>query len=173
MASEHSPSAAAAGCSSASSAPSAPAAWNAGYYHWVDKPQTSFARERLAAALRALRFVLPGGHARIVEATVSGEATATVRKGRKATYFDLTARAAWEGTLIDADGNVRGTGDGELALDDLDQDTADDGSYALRWTAADDGGKPDAALRTALQASAAPAVRAAVAAFVAELRERG
>ena len=78
---------------------------------------------------------------------------------------------------------MRGTGDGELTLDDLDQDTAPAPAaagaaapaptYRLRWTAAEDGGKPDAQLRAMLEAGATPAVHAAVAAFAAELRARG
>jgi len=147
----------------------------------VEKPQSAWALARLPELLRGLRFRLAGasgvtGTARIVSASASGEATATVRKGVKRTFFDLRVRAAWEGSLVDGEGRVRGTGDGELTLDDLDQDTAAPAAapgYRLRWTAAEDGGKADAQLRAMLEAGASPAVHAAVAAFVAELRARG
>ena len=100
-------------------------------------------------------------------------------KGTKRTFFELRVKAAWEGSLVDDDGGVLGTGDGEMLLGDVDQDNcgaaADggDAEYPLRFTAAEDGGKHDAKLRAALDGEGRRVVRAAVAAFVAELRARG
>ena len=175
------PAAAGTAASSALSAPPATlgtAGGPAAAYHWQEKPQTTWALAALPTALLALRFSLPGCHARIVSATASGDATATLRRGIKGTFFDLRVTAAWEGSLIDDEGAVTGTGDGALLIEDLDQDTAGGlggagSEYRIRWTVDDDAGRPDARLRALLEAGGAAAVRKAVAGFVEELRRRG
>ena len=54
--------------------------WNGNSYHWEEKPLTGWAKERLRAALLALRFQLPCGSARLVSCDVTGEASATIRE---------------------------------------------------------------------------------------------
>jgi hypothetical protein len=88
-------------------------------------------------------------------------------------------KANWEGQLVDGDGNVLGSGDGEVSIPELDQDnagtTADggDADYELKVTAADDGGAKDKQLAALFSKHGLKDFKRKVAAFVTELRARG
>ena len=138
---------------------------------------------------------IPGGSVRIVDVELKGDASQSLRRGRRLVFFEFAITAKWEGELIDAQSGavlgtgacVRGdaaegatyvvrpvtaqhlgparcchacahclhhtvsctpllpTGDGELVVPDIDQDSGSAG-YELRITAADDGGAMDARL---------------------------
>lgn len=162
--------------SAAAAAPSADASSAA--FHWQEKPQTTWVLAALTAALRAVRFSLPGCHARIIAATAHGDATVTLRRGSKGIFFDLRVTAAWEGSLIDDDGVVTGTGDGALVVENLDQETAGGpggagAEYGMCWTVDDDADRADTRLRAILEEFGTHAVRKAVAGVIEELRKRG
>jgi len=100
-------------------------------------------------------------------------------QGKKLVFFDFKVKANWEGQLVDGDGNVLGSGDGEVAIPELDQDnagtTADggDADYELKVTAADDGGAKDKQLAALFSKHGLKDFKRKVAVFVTELRARG
>jgi Activator of Hsp90 ATPase, N-terminal len=154
--------------------------WNKGNYHWEEKPLTAWAKERLSALVKGFNIDLPGGHCKIVNVELTGEASASIRKGKKLLFFDFKVKALWEGQLVDTEGKVLGTGDGEILIPELDQDNAggisspdEPGDYEVKVTAAEDGGKNDKELQALLQKHGMKDFRGKIAAFVKELRDRG
>jgi hypothetical protein len=54
---------------------------------------------------------VPGGSIRVVEVELKGEASASLRRGRRINFFEFAIEAKWEGQLIDAaTGDAIGTG---------------------------------------------------------------
>ena len=144
--------------------------WNVGSYHWEEKPLTGWAKERLGELVKGYDIDVPGGAIRVVSVDLTGDASLTIRKGKRLVFFDFKVKAAWEGTLINADGTVTGTGDGELEIPELDQDAGDD--YEVRVKAADDGGATDRALLDLFKKHGMRAFRAKIATFVADMKAR-
>lgn len=90
--------------------------------------------------------------------------------------FDLSFVAKWEGTLVDGKGASAGTGDGEVVVTDLDQDSfilvKEEGKLELplKISACADGGELDERLTQLFIAHGTALLRARLAEFVAELK---
>lgn len=105
-------------------------------------------------------------------------------QGKKFVIFELHITAKWEGELVNSEGVQLGTGDGEVDILDLDQDSGlgpEDGSvgsgkeradYRLKVRAADDGGRNDAALASMMERWGCPVLRRMVRQFVQELKDK-
>lgn len=92
-------------------------------------------------------------------------------QGRKLVFFEFSIALKWEGTLLNADGEVTGSGDGSAAITELDQDAGAD--FPVTVSAAEDGGAADKELAALFRAEAVPELRALVGRFVAELKAQG
>lgn len=153
--------------------------WNKGNYHWEEKPMTAWAKEHLSALVKGYNIDLPGGHVKIVNVELSGEASASIRKGKKIMFFEWKVKALWEGQLLDEEGTVLGAGDGEINIPDLDQDNCgvaedgSDGDYEVKVSMSEDGGAKDKQLRDLLQKHGMKDFRRKIAAFVRDLKARG
>lgn len=162
----------------------AASAWNKGGWQWEDKDMSAWALARLKQTLTSgFDIDVPGGHIAIVDVEAKGDASVTMRKGRKMVLFDLSFTAKWEGTLVDAvTGATRGSGDGEVAVTDFDQDCLALGEgqgqapkleVPIEVKAAEDGGSADVALTELLKRHGLPLLKARMAGFVADLRAHG
>lgn len=153
--------------------------WNKGNYHWEEKPMTAWAKEHLSSLVKGYNIDLPGGHVKIVNVELTGEASASIRKGKKIMFFEWKVKALWEGQLLDEEGTVLGAGDGEINIPDLDQDNcglADDGSdadYEVKVSMSEDGGAKDKQLRDLLQKHGMRDFKSKIATFVKDLKARG
>lgn len=153
--------------------------WNKGNYHWEEKPMTAWAKEHLASLVKGYNIDLPGGHVKIVNVELTGEASASIRKGKKIMFFEWKVKALWEGQLLDDEGAVLGAGDGEINIPDLDQDNCGvaedggDGDYEVKVSMSDDGGAKDKQLRDLLQKHGMRDFRRKIAAFVRDLKAKG
>ena len=87
--------------------------------------------------------------------------------------FDLAIVAKWEGTLLDDDGRLLGSGDGELHVRGLDQDSGPAGDYTVAARACSDGSNIDRRLAELVARWGALVVKKRLATFVAELLEKG
>lgn len=144
--------------------------WNPNSYHWEEKPLTPWAKDRLSELIKGYDIDLPGGTARVVAVDLTGDASLSIRKGKHLVFFEFKIKASWEGSLIDASGATTGTGDGDITIPDIDQDSGDD--YDLVITAADDGGKRDHRLADLLRTHGQRAFLAKIATFVADIKAR-
>jgi hypothetical protein len=145
------------------------AAWG-----WEEKQFMPWARARLNELLAGVDVDVPSGHVRIVEVDkVSGDAVVNLRRGARMVIFDVSVVARWEGTLMDEDGRKLGCGDGELFVQQLDQDSGPAGSYTVAARACQDGGAVDRRLAELVARWGAQAVKKKVGVFVAELLAKG
>lgn len=65
----------------------------------------------LSELLRGVDIDIPGGSVRIVEVELKGDASQSLRRGKRLVFFEFAITAKWEGELIDArTGAVLGTG---------------------------------------------------------------
>jgi hypothetical protein len=94
-----------------------------------------------------------------------------VPQGRKIVIFDLSIVARWEGELLDGEGRRAGTGDGDIVIEDLDQDT-ELAQMKVTVKASDDGGANDKQLARILGKWGLPVIKKKVWQFVEELRAK-
>jgi adhesin HecA-like repeat protein len=92
-------------------------------------------------------------------------------QGRKLVFFDFSVSLKWEGELVNSDGAVTGTGDGQASIAELDQDSGD--GFNITVSAAEDGGAADSKLTSLFRSEALPVLRAKIARFVDELKAQG
>ena len=101
-------------------------------------------------------------------------------QGARALIFDLSFVLKWEGTLVDASGEVCGVGDGDVIVTDLDQDSfslvgASAGGkrckleVPVRLRAAEDGGAKDDALARLFTKHGLPLLKARLAEFCSDM----
>ena len=150
-------------------------AWNANSYHWEERNLNEWAGDRMKELLCGFDVDVPAGSLRILDITeMRGDASITVRKGRKLMFFDFVVKGTWEGELVDAEGNVLGTGDGEWEIPDLDQDTDldDPDEFQVFVKAAHDGGAADIQLADNFKRYGVPQLKGEMRKFVRELLEK-
>ncbi len=95
----------------------------------------------------------------------------TFPQGRKIVIFELYVNAKWEGELMDGDGRKSGTGDGEILVTAVDQDT----SFAdlpVKIKAAEDGGANDKQLAKLFNKWGMAVVKKKLWQFVEELKAK-
>ena len=100
-------------------------------------------------------------------------------QGSRAIIFDLSFVLKWEGTLVDASGEVSGVGDGDVIVTDLDQDSfslvASAGGkrckleVPVKLRAAEDGGAKDDALARLFSKHGLPLLKARLAEFCSDM----
>lgn len=151
--------------------PLRPSNWNQDGFHWEEKNITPWARERLAELLKGYRLEVPGGFIRVMDCTLKGDASFSMRKGKKLMFFDFRVILVWEGQLISDSGALIATGDGTIEIPDLDQDCQIE-DYVVHMKAAEDGGSYDRRLGEVLQKHGLPILKEKVSQFVAEVKAK-
>lgn len=102
---------------------------------------------------------------------MTGDAFSSTRKGKKNVFFEFKCKGKWEGELINEEGRVTGTGDGDLEIPSLDHDS-DISKLEVLVTACDDGGDADRRLAAFFKRYGIPSLRKLLQRFIAELREQ-
>ena len=101
-----------------------------------------------------------------------GEASVSIRKGKKLLFFEFEVKGEWEGEMLDGDGNVIATGDGQFHIPDLDQDTNIEDEMEVKITAASDGGNNDIELKEKFRRHGISKIREVFQTFIEELRNK-
>eukprot|EP00708_Paratrimastix_pyriformis_P005860 GAFH01005000.1.p2 GENE.GAFH01005000.1~~GAFH01005000.1.p2 ORF type:complete len:170 (-),score=34.32 GAFH01005000.1:168-677(-) len=143
-------------------------AWNVNAWHWEERPQTLFAKERIPQLLTDLRVDFEGGYCKISRVdTVEGDATINIRKQKKMVNYELNVTCSWEGEMKVGEDTKKAFG--KVRLPYVCEDV-EDGQYNIEITC--DGSEPhQQALRQKME-GVRPAVLAKLADFVAELASR-
>ncbi|KAJ4461273.1 hypothetical protein PAPYR_2307 [Paratrimastix pyriformis] len=159
-------------------------AWNVNAWHWEERPQTLFAKERIPQLLTDLRVDFEGGYCKISRVdTVEGDATINIRKQKKMVRvsfrfllvgphgsflnYELNVTCSWEGEMKVGEDTKKAFG--KVRLPYVCEDV-EDGQYNIEITC--DGSEPhQQALRQKME-GVRPAVLAKLADFVAELASR-
>lgn len=83
--------------------------WNTGSYFWEEKSVGKWAEERIKEVLGGFTNQVAGGEFRVTAVDkLQGEASISIRKGKKIVSYDFNSVMKWELTLRDGDGNEVG-----------------------------------------------------------------
>lgn len=102
--------------------------WNTGNYFWEEKSVAKWAEERLKEVLGTFKFEFPGGNLTIVQVDkLKGEASVSIRKGKKIVAYDYSCMLKWECSLKDGEGKEVASMKGSYELPEVSSDIDDDG----------------------------------------------
>jgi len=102
--------------------------WNTGNYFWEEKSVAKWAEERLKTVLGGFSHAIPSGDFKIVAVDkLKGEASVSIRKGKKIVAYDYSAVLKWEVSVRDGEGNVVASLKGSYELPEVSSDIEDDG----------------------------------------------
>jgi hypothetical protein len=89
-------------------------------------------------------------------------------------FWDFDIKGKWEGELVDGEGNMLATADGDFHIPEVDQDTDfdDESECEVRITAADDADSADERLKEFARKAVPVQIRQLMKRFVAEMRNR-
>ncbi|KAA6387374.1 MAG: hypothetical protein EZS28_017099 [Streblomastix strix] len=107
--------------------------WNVNQWHWEERPQTQWAKERIPELLAELEFPFEDGSIKVPKVDkIEGDAVINVRKGKRILVFELNISASWEGKV----GQIldRKTGSGKISLPYVCEDV-DDRNFRIEITA--------------------------------------
>ena len=94
---------------------------------------------------------------------VSGEASVSIRKGKKIVSYDYNAKLQWELSAKDGDGNEVANLKGTYELPEVSNDVADDGEeWEVRSTVKEDKGQNKARFDAHIRKDAPKALRKAL-----------
>ena len=94
--------------------------WNTNSYHWEEKSVATWANDTLRAALSGFTHRMSDVTMSVTEiATLSGEASVSIRKGKKIISFDYNMDLKWKAVLADAEGNQVSQLEGKYVLPEV------------------------------------------------------
>jgi len=78
--------------------------WNTNSYHWEEKSVTKWADDTLKEVVSTFKTKIADAHIKITEVKeFKGEASVSIRKGKKIVQFDYSMKLCWEALLLDKD----------------------------------------------------------------------
>jgi activator of HSP90 ATPase len=102
--------------------------WNTGNYFWEEKSVAKWAEERIKAVLGGFVHLIPGGTFKVTKVDkLKGEASVSIRKGKKIVAYDYSAFLKWELSVADGEGTVVASLKGTYELPEVSSDMEDDG----------------------------------------------
>uniref|UniRef100_A0A0G4GQ64 Activator of Hsp90 ATPase AHSA1-like N-terminal domain-containing protein n=1 Tax=Chromera velia CCMP2878 TaxID=1169474 RepID=A0A0G4GQ64_9ALVE len=159
--------------------------WNANSYHWEEKPQSTWARERLLQIIENAKLSLqppssPSSADSSFELSllgpvkVEGEASTSIRKGRKICVFDMKVSCGWAMFERDGTGMVVNECKGSLEVENFTSEDEED-EWAVKAIpdpqfASHKHAEPLIAI---LKKAGVSAIRGKLKSFVEELKQRG
>ena len=94
--------------------------WNTNSYHWEEKSVATWANDTLRAVLSGFTHRMSDVTMSVTEiATLSGEASVSIRKGKKIISFDYNMDLKWKAVLADAEGNQVSQLEGKYVLPEV------------------------------------------------------
>lgn len=94
--------------------------WNTNSYHWEEKSVATWANDTLRALLSGFTYRMSDVTMSVTEiASLSGEASVSIRKGKKIISFDYNMDLKWKCVLADADGNQVSQCEGKYVLPEV------------------------------------------------------
>ena len=87
-----------------------------------------WADERIKEVIGGFSFKFPGGELKITSVdSISGEASVSIRKGKKIVAYDYNAMLKWECSLKDGEGKEVAQMKGSYECPEISNDIADEG----------------------------------------------
>ena len=109
--------------------------WNTNSYHWEEKSVATWANDTLRALLSAFTHTMSDVTMTITEiTTLTGEASVSIRKGKKIISFDYNIVLKWKAVLADASGNQVSQVDGKYEMPEVsNEDSWDEWEVRAEW----------------------------------------
>jgi hypothetical protein len=102
--------------------------WNTGSYFWEEKSVAKWADERIKEVIGGFKFTFPGGELKITSVdSIAGEASVSIRKGKKIVAYDFNAMLKWECSFKDGEGKEVAQMKGSYECPEISNDIADEG----------------------------------------------
>jgi len=102
--------------------------WNTGNYFWEEKSVTKWAEERIKTVLGGFAHQIPSGQFKVTAVDkLKGEASVSIRKGKKIVAYDYSAMLKWELSVKDGEGKEIASMKGTYELPEVSSDIEDDG----------------------------------------------
>jgi len=101
--------------------------WNQNSYHWEEKSVGKWAEEHLKKLLTTYTYVWQEATLKIVDLkTFKGEASVSIRKGKKIVAYDFEIMMKWEIRMVDKEGNEYAKTSGTYEMPELSNEEAPD-----------------------------------------------
>lgn len=88
--------------------------WNPNSYFWEEKNYNKWSHEKIKEYLGGFKHTLPTGSLEVTECEINGEASISIRKGKKIRAYDFDITLKWTATLKEGDDEVKVTGEFKL-----------------------------------------------------------
>ncbi len=102
--------------------------WNTGNYFWEEKSVGKWADERLKEVISKFVYNFPGGRFTITSIdNFKGEASVSIRKGKKIVAYDYSCTLKLTSSLLDGEGTEVASMKGSMEMPEISSDLLDDG----------------------------------------------
>ncbi|CDW91228.1 activator of hsp90 [Stylonychia lemnae] len=138
--------------------------WNTGSYFWEEKSVGKWADERIKEVIGGFAYNFSGGVIKITSVEkIKGEASVSIRKGKKIVSYDYNAVLKWELSAKDGEGNEVANLKGQYELPEVSNDIADDGEdWEVRTSVKEDKGQNKARFDKQIRQEAPKELRKAI-----------
>ena len=85
-------------------------AWNANSYFWEEKNYNKWSKDKIQEYIGKFKHTVPGGSLEVTDCDIEGEASISIRKGKKICSFDFEITLKWAVTLGSGDEKTKVTG---------------------------------------------------------------
>lgn len=99
--------------------------WNPNSYFWEEKNWNKWSKEKLQELFGSFKHTVPCGTLEVTNAEINGEASISIRKGKKIYAFDFTMTLKWSITLKEGEDEQKVTG--EFSFPEISNIALDDG----------------------------------------------
>ena len=149
--------------------------WNAGSYFWEEKSVAKWAEDRLKEVLSTFKYPFAGGELKITQVDkLNGEASISIRKGKKIISYDYNSILKWECSFRDGEGKEVASMKGQYELPEVSNDIDDDGEeWEVRTQIKEDSANLKSRYENIIRKDAAKALRKEIKEkFVSELKAK-
>jgi activator of HSP90 ATPase len=84
--------------------------WNANSYFWEEKNYNKWSKDKLEDYIGKFKHTVPGGSLEVTECEIEGEASISIRKGKKIYSYDFQITLKWTVTLKEGETESKVTG---------------------------------------------------------------
>ena len=97
--------------------------WNTNSYHWEEKSVANWSNDTLRSVISSFKHTMNDSTLSIQEITkMEGEASVSIRKGKKIVSFDYAIDLKWQVVLADSDGNQIAKIEGKYVMPEVSSD---------------------------------------------------
>jgi len=102
--------------------------WNVNSWQWEERPMTQWAEKHLTHKLQDTQLTLLDGSTSVslLDPKIKGDASSSIRKGKKLLVFDLSLTVAWSATRREPNGDFMADAKGRIEVPDFSSESLGD-----------------------------------------------